>query len=325
VSLNKLGDFYLARGQAGDAELALTQFEESLKIRKQIFEANPNSAQAARDLSVSYERLGDFYLARGQAGDAELALTQFEESLKIDQRLFEANPNSAQAARDLSVSLSKVGRVYLLSGDSDRALRSYQQALQIGQALHQGNPDSSHLARDLSVLQSQLAEISESRGEVEQALKYYDESLYLLRHIAEGSPDSMQAARDVVIASARLGECHLALGSLDRAYVCFEESLQIALRIASANPMMLSAERDVIIALFRLGKLAAQLKIEEESLLRLTECRNRLQTLKATGNLLDTGLEVLLKQLVDHDSGAAIDIAVDQTLSSEKRTQSASD
>ena len=49
----------------------LAQFEESLRIAQQLFEANPNSAQAARDVSVSLNKLGDFYLSRGQAGDAE--------------------------------------------------------------------------------------------------------------------------------------------------------------------------------------------------------------------------------------------------------------
>ena len=75
------------------------QFEESLRIRKQLYEANPNSAQAVRDVSVSLDRLGDFYLRRGASGDAERALAQFEESYRILKQLYEANPNSAQAVR----------------------------------------------------------------------------------------------------------------------------------------------------------------------------------------------------------------------------------
>ena len=62
---------------SGDAERAVAQVEESLRIRKQLFEANPNSAQAAHDVSVSLDRLGDFYLGRGHSGDAERAWRQF--------------------------------------------------------------------------------------------------------------------------------------------------------------------------------------------------------------------------------------------------------
>ena len=60
-------------------------------------EANPQDAHAARLYSTAFTHLGDFYLSRGASGDAERALAQFEESLRMDQQLYEANPNSAQA------------------------------------------------------------------------------------------------------------------------------------------------------------------------------------------------------------------------------------
>ena len=123
MSPEQAGWILSCRGQSGDAERALTQFEESLKIRKQVYDANPNSAQAARDLSVSYERLGDFYLARGQSGDAERALTQFEESLKIRKQVYDANPNSAQAARDLLISMERLSDISSSSDAPDSDLR----------------------------------------------------------------------------------------------------------------------------------------------------------------------------------------------------------
>ncbi|MDF1816728.1 MAG: hypothetical protein P1V20_31285, partial [Verrucomicrobiales bacterium] len=105
------------RGQSGDAEEALEQYVNSLGIAQKLYEANPNSAQAARDLSVSLERLGDFYLGRGQSGDAEEALEQYVNSLDVRQKLYEANSNSAQAARDLVVSHYKLAQV---NGQMDR-------------------------------------------------------------------------------------------------------------------------------------------------------------------------------------------------------------
>ena len=138
MSYERLGDFYRARGQSGDAERALTQFEESLKIRKQIYEANPNSAQAARDLSVSYERLGDFYRARGQSGDAERALTQFEESLKIRKQIYDANPNSAQAATDLAISNERLGDFQRDLGNADASFKHYVQSFELWDSFASG-------------------------------------------------------------------------------------------------------------------------------------------------------------------------------------------
>ncbi|MEO1276885.1 MAG: hypothetical protein AAFV96_16435, partial [Pseudomonadota bacterium] len=93
--LSRLGSF--SRG--------LQLEEASLATLRRLHEANPDDAQAARALSVSYERLGDFFLRRGQSGDADRALKAYEDSLEIAERLHEANPDDAQAARDLSVSL----------------------------------------------------------------------------------------------------------------------------------------------------------------------------------------------------------------------------
>ncbi|MCP5539463.1 MAG: TIR domain-containing protein [Akkermansiaceae bacterium] len=154
AALNELGNFFLARGQAGDAEAALEQFQQSLDTRRRLYEQNPNSAQAARDLSVSLNKLGDFFLARGQAGDAEAALEQFQQCHETLQRLYEQNPNSAQAARDLSVSLNKLGDFFLArgqAGDAEAALEQFQQSLDIAQRLYEQNPNSAQAARDLSV------------------------------------------------------------------------------------------------------------------------------------------------------------------------------
>ena len=73
---------------------------------ERLHQANPNDAQAARDLSVSLNKLGDFFLRRGLEGDADRALKAYEDSLQTRQRLHQANPNDAQAARDLSVPTS---------------------------------------------------------------------------------------------------------------------------------------------------------------------------------------------------------------------------
>ena len=68
VSLKKLGDFLANRGQQGDAEKALAHYERGLELSERLLRDNPQSAQAARDVSVSLERLGDFLASRGQAG-----------------------------------------------------------------------------------------------------------------------------------------------------------------------------------------------------------------------------------------------------------------
>ena len=114
VSQSKLGDFYQRRGAAGDAERALAAYQASLATRERLVAANPADAQAQRDLSVSQERLGDFYQRRGAAGDAERALAFFTDAAACRWRLAEANPGIGELQAEAAVPL--LGVVYALAG-----------------------------------------------------------------------------------------------------------------------------------------------------------------------------------------------------------------
>ena len=68
---------------------------------------------------------------RLQAGDRAGALAAYEESLAIRRKLAEADPGNAEAQRDLSVSLDKIGDVKLQAGDRAGALAAYEESLAI--------------------------------------------------------------------------------------------------------------------------------------------------------------------------------------------------
>ena len=65
-----------------------------------ISELEPDNTGYARDLAVSYERLGDLALHSGQG---ELARQLFQQSLAIRERLAGAEPDNTGYARDLAV------------------------------------------------------------------------------------------------------------------------------------------------------------------------------------------------------------------------------
>jgi tetratricopeptide (TPR) repeat protein len=206
--------------------LALVQFEESLDIRKQIAEANPNSAQALRDLSVSLDRLGDFYLARGKSGDAELALVQFEESLDIAKQIAKANPNSAQALRDLSVSLEKLGSFYLArgkSGDAELALVQFEESLDIRKQIAEANPNSAQALRDLSVSLERMSDVigqQEKENSSRDALALQIEALQICLTLYESNPSSLFFGKTAAITAIRAFQKAQTAGSTDVAGQC---------------------------------------------------------------------------------------------------------
>jgi hypothetical protein len=121
VSLTKLGDFYVARGQAGDAEEALRCFQQSLATVQQLREANPNSAQAARDMLVSLERLADLTAAAAGQEAVERALQLQLQAVQLARQLHEANPASVFFGRTNAVSLFKTFQRALAAGDRELA------------------------------------------------------------------------------------------------------------------------------------------------------------------------------------------------------------
>ena len=56
----------MADAQARDAEKALAHYQRSLEISENLLSAHPDSAEAARDVSVCLNKLGDFHSTRGQ-------------------------------------------------------------------------------------------------------------------------------------------------------------------------------------------------------------------------------------------------------------------
>ena len=88
----------------------------------------PENADYARDLSVSYNKLGD--LARS-GGDPAAARRFYEDGLTIRQRLADAAPENADYARDLWVSYWKMAALAENSSSEDEALPRWRRAYDV--------------------------------------------------------------------------------------------------------------------------------------------------------------------------------------------------
>ena len=119
-----------------------TTLAVNLKIDRQ------GDARKQRDLSVSFNKLGDVYLTLGRTEDA---LKQYQDGLKIRHQLAADDPKDAQKQRDLSISLNNLGDVYLTLGRTEDALKQYQDGLKISRQLATDDPKDAQKQRDLSI------------------------------------------------------------------------------------------------------------------------------------------------------------------------------
>ncbi len=68
----------VSHGQLGVADKTLDYYQQWLKLHEELLRDNPQSAQLARDVSVSLESMGAFLAARGQPGDVDKALDYYQ-------------------------------------------------------------------------------------------------------------------------------------------------------------------------------------------------------------------------------------------------------
>jgi tetratricopeptide (TPR) repeat protein len=123
--------------------------------------SEPDRADYQRDLSVSYNKMGDLYRALGQG---ESARTSYQRALEIIERLSLSEPDRADYQRDLSVSYNKMGQLYLSLGQLEPALEAFERDLEIAERLASAEPDRADYQVDLAISLTKVGGIRGSAG-----------------------------------------------------------------------------------------------------------------------------------------------------------------
>ena len=105
----------------GNLPEALKSYRDSLAIADRLAKSDPGNAGWQRDLSVSYNKIGDVLVAQG---NLPAALKSYRDALAIFDRLAKADPGNAGWQRDLSVSYDKIGDVLVAQGNLPEALKA---------------------------------------------------------------------------------------------------------------------------------------------------------------------------------------------------------
>ena len=141
-------------------------------------EADTASAEAQRDLSVSFNKLGEVSVA---AGDLNAARRYFEEGLRISRRLAEDDTASAQAQRDLSISFDRLGDVSRAAGDLKAAQGYFEDGLRIRRRLADADTANAQAQRDLWVSHWRIADVLMKLEEQEESTKHWRQAYNILQ------------------------------------------------------------------------------------------------------------------------------------------------
>ena len=127
--LDALIPLYSNVGNSSQARELANRLLGLTKVRAGADKAN---TEWQRDLSVSYDKIGDLQNAEGKRADA---LASYQAGLTIRKRLAELDKANTQWQRDLSVSYDRIGDLQKAEGKRADALASYQAGLTIAKRL----------------------------------------------------------------------------------------------------------------------------------------------------------------------------------------------
>lgn len=111
---------YLAMDSA-NARAALADFEEALRLRRELAAAAPDDTELRREVSLALVRTGD---AAGAMGDSRARIARYSESLTIDEALARAAPFDTRILGGLGWSYERVG--VQVTRDDPAALAMFQ-------------------------------------------------------------------------------------------------------------------------------------------------------------------------------------------------------
>src|SRR5262249_25032724 len=138
-------------------------------------------------------KLSDMANVRGAFAEA---LQWREEALTLSRQLA-LSVGSAEALRDLSVSLNHLGRAYENLRKLPEALAAFSEPLELRRRSLASSGDSPETLRDLSVSLDHLGRVQADLGRLPEAFAAFSESLELRRRLLASSGDSPQILRDL--------------------------------------------------------------------------------------------------------------------------------
>jgi tetratricopeptide (TPR) repeat protein len=250
----------------GDTDSALDAAEHSRDIMLGLVAENAANVQWQRELSLSYNRIGE---ALSKANRRVDALKAFRDAFDIRRSLADQAPDNAELQRDVAVSYERIGDEFLVGGKIDEAESSYRNALAIRTALSLRDPQNKEWRRDLSVSREKIGDVQFKSRQFESAKKSYESSLAIRELLATANDADSELQRDLAVSQAKIGDVLLAMDLTEQAIDAYRLSLAIRQKLTSADPGNVRWRIDLMVILLKLASSgddpAARVKVADET------------------------------------------------------------
>jgi tetratricopeptide (TPR) repeat protein len=267
VGLDRWGELL---GERGSDEEALGKYEDALRLREALWGAAPDSQKAARDVSVSLDRLMGHAMKTGRL---ELAEELCRKDLAVAELLYERFPGDA-TERDLFVSSVRVGDLLARKERDADALAAYEQARQSASALAQRDAQNDARARDLAAAQERCGKLRDRTGDHTGAAGAYAAALAIREGLLRKNPENYEDARDLMALCGLAADLHLGryVEFLHRAY-------EISGTLYQRRRGRPETARDHAVSAYRLAAMCQAVGLDQQAVELNSECRNLIRGL----------------------------------------------
>ncbi len=229
-ALSSAGQALVKNGRTDEAEELLTR---SLALRRQLAKAAPNNALAQLNLAKGLTAVAE---RRSVAGDHDVALKLYFESLGIRQRLLAEDPSNSTRRRDVAVVHYFLSSTFSALDQLEKAKPHVQSWLDYTKERAQATPDDARAQLDLGAAHELMGIILADAGEWDQASKSYRDLQEVIVPLRDSDPANTLYGRLLAFSHEGLGEVALANDELDGAVREFREALEIIVPMSEHDP-----------------------------------------------------------------------------------------
>jgi tetratricopeptide (TPR) repeat protein/predicted Ser/Thr protein kinase len=208
ITCERIGNIYLTDQQY---DQALEVFRKSHALKQAVADKHE---MGPRDLSFSYNKLGDVYVKLGRTQEA---YDMYVQSLDIRKQIAERKPQDGEIQRAYTVGLNRVADVLLELGRNTEALERCEASLQRRMDWAASQPDNAQATMDLAVGHFKRAQVLARLDRVDDALPAFESARTILRRMADADPSNTTSCTGAAEVSGEMGRVLFEAGRLEAA------------------------------------------------------------------------------------------------------------
>ena len=240
----------------GTVAILKRTFESNTKLLDQIYKLDPQTPRVQREKAVNLTKMGEVWQLLGKT---DKALTAYQQSFDIRQKLAQTELENEDTQYDLSVGYSNIGDIQMRLGYTQAALTAYQQSFEINQRLAQADPTNAKAKHYLAISYNFLGDVQLKLGNTQVALDMYKRYSAILQQIAQIDLTDTTVQNNLSLSYSKIGNIYLQLDNSAGALAAYQKSFEIDQRLVQADMANIQMQRNLSFSYIKIGNAQIQL------------------------------------------------------------------